>query len=166
MIFLTSIFSGSLIRTVWMKPFYISLGIFFTSFCIKNIRFSGLRIFKYVVFFFIFITPLTYALRSIFFDSRTTYDGRKIANIVKNEWEKYSLENIENVGFSEWFAGNLSYNLKSRPKVFLEDKPSFYLSNSVIIDKNIINYCKKNENNKKIINFEIENHYVCFIFKK
>jgi len=118
-----------------------------------------------IIIFFLVLSPVAYSIRSINFDSRTGYEGKKISKTVLEEWKKYTSNSIENVGFSEWYAGNLSYHLNSRPKVFLRETEDFYKSNSVIIDKNFIEYCKKKINNKKIIYLRMFEHNVCFIFK-
>ena len=36
---------------------------------------------------------------------------KKIALQIEKEWKTISKEKITNVGFSEWYAGNLSYQL-------------------------------------------------------
>lgn len=165
LILFTSVISGSVIRTVWMIPFYSTLGIFFTYVLFKGINITKLKFFKMIIIFFLILSPVAYSIRSINFDSRTGYEGERISKTVLEEWKKYTSNSIENVGFSEWYAGNLSYHLNSRPKVFLKETEDFYKSNSVIIDKNPIEYCKKNINNKKIVYLKMYEHNVCFIFK-
>jgi len=165
LILFTSVISGSVIRTVWMVPFYSTLGIFLTYILFKSINITKLKFFKMIIIFFLVLSPVAYSIRSINFDSRTGYEGKKISKTVLEEWKKYTSNSIENVGFSEWYAGNLSYHLNSRPKVFLRETEDFYKSNSVIIDKNFIEYCKKKINNKKIIYLRMFEHNVCFIFK-
>jgi len=165
LILITSVVSGSVIRTVWMIPFYTTLGIFFTYVLLRSINITKLKFFKMIIIFFLILSPINYSIKSKNFDSRTGYEGDKISKTVLEEWKKYTSNSIENVGFSEWYAGNLSYHLNSRPKVFLKETEDFYKSNSVIIDKNPIEYCKKNINNKKIIYLKMHEHNVCFIFK-
>jgi hypothetical protein len=112
------------------------------------------------------ISPTLYSLRSIYKDSRTSYEGKKIALQIEKEWKTISKEKISNVGFSEWYAGNLSYQLNNRPKVFLEENNNFYKKPAVIIAKDIgPTLCnRKNINVKKIVYKKIDNHDVCFIF--
>jgi len=165
LILFTSVISGSVIRTVWMTPFYTTLGIFFTYVILKGINIKKLKFFKIIIIFFLILSPVAYSIRSINFDSRTGYEGKEISKTVLKEWKKYTSNSIEKVGFSEWYAGNLSYHLNSRPKVFLIETEDFYKSNSVIIDINSIEYCKKDINKKKIIHLRIHEHNVCFIFK-
>ena len=51
-------------------------------------------------------------------DKRTDYHGREIARLVQNKWDNFTNE-IQVVIGDEWFAGNLSYHLISRPKWML-----------------------------------------------
>ena len=85
---------------------------------------------------------------------------------IEKEWKTISKANISNVGFSEWYAGNLSYHLHNRPKVFLEENIEFYKNPAVIIAKDVgPNLCKReNINIKNIVYKKIYNHDVCFIF--
>jgi hypothetical protein len=85
---------------------------------------------------------------------------------IEKEWKTISKVNISNVGFSEWYAGNFSYHLHNRPKVFLEENIEFYKNPAVIIAKDVgPNLCKReNINIKNILYKKIYNHDVCFIF--
>ena len=49
-------------------------------------------------------------------DKRTDYQGRKISQIIQEKWDNNFINKIVLVAGDEWFAGNLSYHLKSRPK--------------------------------------------------
>ena len=64
-------------------------------------------------------------------NKRTDYPGKKISQIVQTQWDKNFSNQIEMVvgyGWIDggWYAGNLSYHLKSRPKLKtkLEHKPN------------------------------------------
>ena len=46
---------------------------------------------------------------------RTDYPGKEIARLVQNKWDDNFTNEIKIVIGDEWFAGNLSYHLKSRP---------------------------------------------------
>jgi hypothetical protein len=96
----------------------------------------------------------------------TCYEGKKMALQIEKEWKTISKDEISNVGFSEWYAGNLSYHLSNRPKVFLEENNKFYKKPAVIIAKDIgPSLCnRKNINVKNIVYKKIDNHDVCFIF--
>ncbi len=166
LILITSVITGSRIRTMWMMPFYSLIGIFFIYLYENHINLKKLKNFKILLIIFLIISPTLYSLRSIYFDSRTSYEGKIIASEIKKEWKTISKVNISNVGFSEWYAGNLSYQLHNRPKVFLEENSEFYKNPAVIIAKDIgPDLCKrKNINIRNIVYKKINNHDVCFIF--
>ena len=166
LILITSIISGSRIRTMWMIPFYSLIGVFFIFLYQDQINLKKLKKFYIILIIFLVISPTLYSLRSIYKDSRTGYEGKKIALQIEKEWKTISKEKISHVGFSEWYAGNLSYQLSNRPKVFLEENNNFYKKPAVIIAKDIgPTLCnRKNINVKKIVYKKIDNHDVCFIF--
>jgi 4-amino-4-deoxy-L-arabinose transferase-like glycosyltransferase len=166
LILITSIISGSRIRTMWMIPFYSLIGVFFIFLYQNQINLKKLKKFYIILIIFLVISPTLYSLRSIYKDSRTGYEGKKIALQIEKEWKTISKEKISNVGFSEWYAGNLSYQLNNKPKVFLEENNNFYKKPAVIIAKDIgPTLCnRKNINVKKIVYKKIDNHDVCFIF--
>jgi len=166
LILITSIITGSRIRTMWMIPFYSLIGIFFIFLYQDQINFKKIKNFIILLIIFLIVSPILYSLRSIYSDSRTSYEGRKIASQIEREWKTISKDKISNVGFSEWYAGNLSYQLSNRPKVFLEENNDFYKKPAVIIAKNIgPSLCnRKNINIKNILYKKIDDHDVCFIF--
>ena len=166
LILITSIISGSRIRTMWMIPFYSLIGVFFIFLYQDQINLKKIKKFYIILIIFLVISPTLYSLRSIYKDSRTGYEGKKIALQIEKEWKTISKEKISNVGFSEWYAGNLSYQLSNRPKVFLEENNNFYKKPAVIIAKEIgPTLCnRKNINVKNIVYKKIDNHDVCFIF--
>lgn len=166
LILITSIISGSRIRTMWMIPFYSLIGVFFIFLYQDQINLKKLKKFYIILLIFLVISPTLYSLRSIYKDSRTGYEGKKIALQIEKEWKTISKEKISHVGFSEWYAGNLSYQLSNRPKVFLEENNNFYKKPAVIIAKDIgPTLCnRKNINVKNIVYKKIDNHDVCFIF--
>jgi 4-amino-4-deoxy-L-arabinose transferase-like glycosyltransferase len=166
LILITSIISGSRIRTMWMIPFYSLIGVFFIFLYQDQINLKKIKKFYIILIIFLVISPTLYSLRSIYKDSRTGYEGKKIALQIEKEWKTISKEKISNVGFSEWYAGNLSYQLSNRPKVFLEENNNFYKKPAVIIAKDIgPTLCnRKNINVINIVYKKIDNHDVCFIF--
>jgi len=166
LILITSIITGSRIRTMWMIPFYSLIGIFFIFLYQDQINFKKIKNFIILLIIFLIVSPILYSLRSIYADSRTSYEGRKIASQIESEWKTISKDKISNVGFSEWYAGNLSYQLSNRPKVFLEENNDFYKKPAVIIAKDIgPSLCnRKNINIKNILYKKIDDHDVCFIF--
>ena len=166
LILITSMVAGSRIRTMWMIPFYSLIGVFFIFLYQDSINLKKLKSFNILLIIFLIISPTLYSLRSIYNDSRTGYEGKKIALQIEKEWKTISKDEISNVGFSEWYAGNLSYHLSNRPKVFLEENNNFYKKPAVIVAKDIgPSLCnRKNINVKNIVYKKIDNHDVCFIF--
>ena len=53
---------------------------------------------------------------------RTDYPGKEIARLVQNRWDDNFTNEIKIVIGDEWFAGNLSYHLDSRPRWIIELK--------------------------------------------
>ena len=116
LIFLTSLISGSKIRTMWMTPFYLFMGTFIIYVLQKQINF--LKIKKFLVLFIalFLLSPLAYAYISLSKDNkRTDYPGKKISQKVQKKWDNDFTGEINVVLGDEWIAGNLSYHLKSRP---------------------------------------------------
>ncbi len=117
LIFLTSLIMGVKIRTMWMTPFYLFFGVSFVYFFQKKINLKKINKF-FILFLALFIfSPVTYLFISISkTDKRTDYPGREIARLVQNKWDNNFKNEIKIVVGDEWFAGNLSYHLRSRPQ--------------------------------------------------
>ncbi len=117
LIFLTSLMMGVKIRTMWMTPFYLFFGVLFVYLFQKKINLKKINKF-FILFLFLFIfSPVTYLFISISkTDKRTDYPGREIARLVQNKWDNNFRNEIKIVVGDEWFAGNLSYHLRSRPQ--------------------------------------------------
>ena len=117
LIFLTSIITGSKIRTMWMTPFYLFFGVLFVYLFQSQINLKKLNKFFYGFLFLFFLSPILYSLDSIYdTNKRTDYPGKEIATKVQIIWNKDFDNDIEFVTGNEWKAGNLSYHLESRPK--------------------------------------------------
>ena len=114
--FLTSLLTGAKLRTMWMTPFYLFMGVFFVYVFQKSFALHRLKYF-FSIFLILFIfSPATYFYISITQDDkRTDYPGKKISQMVQKKWENNFSNKIGIVGGNEWHAGNLSYHLKSRP---------------------------------------------------
>ena len=122
-IILTSLIMGAKIRTMWMTPFYLFLGILFIEFFKKLITFKKIKKFYFVFISIFFLSPITYATISLSNEfKRTDYPGREIARLVQNKWDQNFRNEIKIVIGDEWYAGNLSYHLSSRPKWIIELK--------------------------------------------
>ncbi len=116
LILVTSIITGAKIRTMWLTPFYLFLGTFFIYVFVKNINIKKTKTFIIMFLFFFIVSPLTYLIVSILDDTkRTDYPGKEISRLVQNKWDDNFENDIKIVVGDEWFAGNLSYHLSSRP---------------------------------------------------
>jgi 4-amino-4-deoxy-L-arabinose transferase-like glycosyltransferase len=120
---LTSIITGSRIRTMWMTPFYLFFGVFAVYLFKIQINLKKLNSFLYGFIFLVLLSPILYSYISVKqTNKRTDYFGKEIADLVERRWNKNFSNEIMYVVGDEWFAGNLSYHLPSRPKWFLELK--------------------------------------------
>ena len=119
LMFLTSMIMGVKIRTMWMTPFYLFLGVLFVYLFEKRIDLKKTNKFVTVFLILFLLTPIIYSYVSISkTDKRTDYPGKEIARLVENRWDKNFSNEIGIVVGDEWFGGNLSYHLNSRPKWF------------------------------------------------
>ena len=116
LIFLTSLFMGAKIRTMWMTPFYLFTGVLLVYIFQKKII---LKKFKYFISIFLILfisSPIIYFYISITqTNKRTDYAGKEISQIVQKKWDSNFVNKIGVVGGDEWHGGNLSYHLKDRP---------------------------------------------------
>ena len=113
---LTSLITGSKIRTMWMTPFYLFFGTLFVYLFQAQINIKKLKPFMIGFIFFFFLSPALYAYVSISNDDkRTDYMGKEIAIKTQYAWDQQFDSKINVVLGDEWKAGNLSYHLKSRP---------------------------------------------------
>ena len=125
LMFLTSFFTGSKIRTMWMTPFYLFFGVLSVYLFQSQINIKKLKVFFFSFLFLFFLSPILYSYISISqTDKRTDYPGKQIAKKVQLTWNQNFNDPIQFVIGDEWKAGNLSYHLKSRPKWegFINDK--------------------------------------------
>jgi len=116
LMFLTSLITGSKIRTMWMTPFYLFFGTLTVYLFQAQINLKKLKPFMIGFVFFFFLSPGLYAYVSISNDDkRTDYMGKEIAVKTQYAWDQQFDSKINVVLGNEWNAGNLSYHLKSRP---------------------------------------------------
>ena len=116
LMFLTSMLTGSKIRTMWMTPFYLFFGVLVVY--IFQAQINSKRLNRFIsIFLILFIfSPFAYAYISITeTEKRTDYLGKEISLKVQHAWSEDHKEPINIVLGDEWAAGNLSYHLKSRP---------------------------------------------------
>ena len=117
LMFVTSVVTGSKIRTMWMTPFYLFFGVLFVYIFKSQINLKKINSFLYSFLFLFFLSPIYYSFDSFTkVDKRTDYPGKDIAAKVQIIWDMDFDKEIEFVTGNEWTAGNLSYHLKSRPK--------------------------------------------------
>ena len=134
---LTSIITGSKIRTMWMTPFYLFFGTFFVYLLKDQINIKKLKPFMVGFIFLFFLSPSLYAYISITKeDKRTDYPGKGIAIKTQYAWDQQFKSKINVVYGNEWSAGNLSYHLKSRPvwEGFIERKKLDQLKDYMCLD--------------------------------
>ena len=130
LIFLTSFIMGAKIRTMWMSPFYLFMGVLFLYIFQKNIVIKKLKYFFSVLIFLFILSPGIYLYISISQeDKRTDYPGNEIAKIVQEKWDKNFKSEIKSVIGDEWHAGNLSYHLKTNPR--------WYSHSSAFVEKSL-----------------------------
>mgnify|MGYP001400547190 CR=1 FL=1 len=116
LMFLTSLITGSKMRTMWMTPFYLFFGSLIIYLFQAQINIKKLKPFFIGFAFFFFLSPVLYAYVSISNeDKRTDYMGKEIAIKTQYAWDQQFDSKINIVLGDEWNAGNLSYHLKSRP---------------------------------------------------
>ena len=118
LMFLTSMLMGVKIRTMWMTPFYLFFGVLLIYIFQSQINLKKIKGFVSIFLILFVFSPSTYAYISITqTDKRTDYPGRDVALKIQIKWDKaFPGKKILNVHGNEWIAGNLSYNLKTRPK--------------------------------------------------
>ena len=116
LMFVTSVVTGSKIRTMWMTPFYLFFGVLILSmFDIKDDEQTFKEFFKPFLILFL-LSPITYGLVSLINENkRTDYKGKIEANKVLQVWQKDFTEKINVVLGDEWYAGNISYHMEGRP---------------------------------------------------
>ena len=116
LMFLTSIITGSKIRTMWMTPFYLFFGVLFVYIFQLQINLKKLNSFISAFIVFFILSPFVYTYISITeIEKRTDYPGKEIATKTQYAWSQDHKEPINVVLGDEWYAGNLSYHLKTRP---------------------------------------------------
>ena len=108
--------TGSKIRTMWMTPCYLFLGVLVVYTFQKQINLKRLNRFISAFLILFIFSPFAYAYISITeTEKRTDYLGKEISIKVQYAWSENHKEPINVVFGDEWVAGNLSYHLKSRP---------------------------------------------------
>ncbi len=136
LIFLTSIIMGAKIRTMWMTPFYLFLGVLLIQIFKEYLNKNNLKKFLTVFVVFFVLSPASYLLISFSNEfKRTDYPGKEISDLVQRRWDRNFTNNISIVVGDEWYAGNLSYHLRSRPTWYntIENNLSLITSETGVI---------------------------------
>ena len=146
LIFLTSFISGAKIRTMWMTPFYLFLGVLLIQTFKEHLNKKNLKRFMAVFVVFFILSPVSYLFISFSNEfKRTDYPGEEISDLVQRRWDKNFINDISIVVGDEWYAGNLSYHLRSRPIWFntIEKNLSLVTSDTGVIYVGNPNILKK-----------------------
>ena len=158
LMFLTSLLLGVKIRTMWMTPFYLFLGVLFLYIFQKKIELKKIKRF-FSIFLILFISsPILYFYVSITqTDKRTDYPGKKISKIVQEKWDGNFKNTIKSVIGDEWHAGNLSYHLQSNPK--------WYSHSNAFVEKSVDDFIETiGKEGFIIVNGECS-HGILFVIK-
>ena len=158
---------------MWMTPFYLFIGILCVYIFKTKIRTERFNYFLTIFLFLFILSPTIYSYHSISKkDSRTDYPGKEIARLIQARWDTTFSNKIEVVFGNEWAAGNLSYNLKSKPK-WIQNLSNHKSLGIIMIgdyDENInINKtCNFSNTSSKVVLLQLKsfNHSVCMIGKK
>tara|TARA_B110000305_G_C19434045_1_gene637830 strand:- start:405 stop:1727 length:1323 start_codon:yes stop_codon:yes gene_type:complete len=143
LMFLTSMITGSQIKTMWMTPFYLFFGVLIVYIFQAQINLKKLNSFISIFLILSIFSPFAYAYISITqTDKRTDYQGKQIAIKTQFAWNQDHKEPINVVLGDVWIAGNLSYHLKSRPtwEGFITKDKLNLLSKYMCIDNICIGY--------------------------
>ncbi len=129
---LTSMVMGAKIRTMWMTPFYLFAGTLIIYIFKSQINLNKLKKFATIFVILFIFSPFAYVYVSITqTEKRTDFPGKEKAKEVQKLWDAEYKSKINYVIGDEWYAGNLSYHLISRPKwISINDKSAFELMSS------------------------------------
>ena len=172
LLILTSFITGAKIRTMWMTPFYLFIGVIFVYIFQDKIKLERLKYFFVTFLIFFILSPSIYYFSTVTNkNKRTNYPGKEIARFVQTKWDNTFSNKIEIVFGNEWDAGNLSYNLKSRPKWAYNIPQNTNIGIIVIGDYNKIKYvneiCNSSVMPSQIVLIEFSPlHNICMIGKK
>ena len=100
-----------------------------------NINFKKIKNFIIFSFFFL-LSPVSYLSVSLIDKTkRTDYPGKEISGLVQNKWDENFINEIKIVVGDEWYAGNLSYHLNSRP-IWINDLKN--QTSNITVDQGVI----------------------------
>jgi len=117
LMFLTSMVMGIKIRTMWMTPFYLFFGVLVIYIFQSQINLNKLKNFAAVFIILFILSPFAYSYVSVTeTGKRTDYPGKEISQKVQVWWDDKTKSKMYLIFGNEWEAGNLSYQLKDRPR--------------------------------------------------
>jgi len=117
LVFLTSMIMGVKIKTMWMTPFYLFFGVLVIYIFQSQINLNKLKGFTTAFIVLFIFSPFAYAYVSITeTNKRTDYGGKQIAEEIEIIWKTKYASEIDLVIGDEWYGGNFSYHLSSRPQ--------------------------------------------------
>ena len=100
-----------------IRSMIVYIGVLFVYIFQKKIVLKKLKYFLSIFSILFVLSPASYLYISFTeTDKRTDYPGKKISQIVQEQWENNFTNKIGLVAGDVWHGGNLSYHLKSRPK--------------------------------------------------
>tara|TARA_B100001765_G_scaffold200764_1_gene153587 strand:- start:163 stop:645 length:483 start_codon:yes stop_codon:yes gene_type:complete len=149
---------GVKIKTMWMSPFYLFMGVLFLYMFQKNIVLKKLK-YLFSIFLILFIfSPAVYLYVSISQkNKRTDYPGKEISNTIQEKWDNNFKDTIKSVIGDEWHAGNLSYHLQSNPK--------WYSHSNAFVEKSVDDFIETiGKEGFVIVNGECS-HGILFVIK-
>jgi len=102
-----------------MTPFYLFAGTLIIFIFKSQINLNKLKSFALIFIILFLFSPFAYIYVSKSqTDKRTDYEGKEIARLIQARWDKNFSREISIIVGDEWYGGNLSYHLNSRPKWF------------------------------------------------
>ncbi len=165
LLFLTSLLFAVNIRTMWMTPFYLFIGVLIVYIFQKNIQLYKIKNFFIILTIFFFLSPIVYFFNSTLKkNQRIDYPAQEISREVQKIWNKNFNNEINIVVGQAWWAGNLSYHLKTRPK-YIRGYLNFVDENFSVKDGIVYIEHKNSKDTKKCpgYSFTIYSRYICMV---
>ena len=180
LMFLTSMLMGVKVRTMWMTPFYLFIGVLCVYILQTKINTKRFKYFLNVFLLLFILFPSIYFYHSISKkNKRTDYPGKEIAQLIQTKWDNTFSNEIEIVFGNIWDAGNLSYHLKSKPEwtggiwYGIKEVPENTKGGIIVIgdynsDIRTHKICTSSNTSSHIVTLQLKsfNHNVCMIGKK
>ena len=99
-----------------MTPFYLFFGVLFIYILQAQINLKKINSFLIGFVILFLLSPTLYGYVSLSKDNkRTDYPGKEVSEYIQKSWSKTFINDIKYVVGDEWYAGNLSYHLPTRP---------------------------------------------------